>query len=429
MKLFFKVIILFMIIFNFKMPYVYNSVVLADLLVFFYYFFVRKSIPATYFYYRYTVIILIGTLVLAGINLAFTVLHGEFYSLMQRRLILEFFMLSSFIFSLPLFIENEEKEAYEKMTLLICYAFALQGLLHLTGYLYKPFGDFLYDLKGPEFKSFMENPSYGLAKFRGYALTGSIFFELPSAYGVACIMFFRLQLIEGQKYLSGFKAYAVFFFLIAGISLSGRTGFIGLFMGLFLYAVYSLDKFSKWVKNAWKIIVGVAFALAFFYLLLPPGKQKALNDEIFPFAFEAYYNWRDKGTFSTGSSDALIHGHYYELRSETLLAGHGIIANPSNNYKPTDAGYMNALVFGGVLYLLCLIIYQYLYFAAPLSINYRRQTKEEKHDFLCFLLLFAYMFILEYKAEAMGTQHITEVLYMAVGSSFLIKYYNQLENG
>ena len=429
MKLFFKVIILFMIIFNFRMPYVYNSVVLADLLAFFYYFFVRKSIPFTYINFRYNVVILIGTIIMVLINMSFTIFHGQYFFLFQKRLILQFFMLSSFIFCLPLFIENEENEAYEKMSVLICYAFALQGIIHLAGYLYTPFGNFLYDLKGPGFKAFMEDPSYGLAKFRGYALTGSIFFELPAAYGVACIMFFRLQLKEGQKYLSGFKAYIVLFFLIAGISLSGRTGFIGFFMGLLLYAVYSFDKFSKWVKNTWKLILGIAFALVFFYLLLTPRQQKSMNDEIFPFAFEAYYNWRDKGTFSTGSSDALIHGHYYALRGETLLAGHGTPASENIGYKPTDAGYMNAMVFGGVLYVLCLAIYQYLYFAIPLSVNYRRQTNEEKHDFLCFFLLFAYIFILEYKADALGTQHITEVLFMAVGSSFLIKYYYQLENG
>jgi hypothetical protein len=275
----------------------------------------------------------------------------------------------------------------------------------------------------------MENPEYGLSKFRGYALTGSIFFELPAAYGVACIMFFRLQLIEGQKYLSGLRAYTVLFFLIAGISLSGRTGFIGLSGGLLLYAVYSFDKFTKWIKNTWKIITGVAFALVFFYLLIGQKQRTSLTDEIFPFAFEAYYNWRDKGTFSTGSSDVLIHGHYYALENKALLTGLGAPSGVNNSYKPTDAGYMNAMIFGGVLYLLCLVIYQYLYFAVPLGINYRRRTKEEKFDFLCFLLLFAYMFILEYKADAMGTQHITEVLYMAVGSSFLIKYYYQLENG
>jgi hypothetical protein len=429
MKLFFKVIILFMIVFNFRIPYVYNSVVLADILVAFYYLFIRKSVPLTYFYFRYNATILIGTVVLLVINLAFTVLHGQYYFLLQKRLIIEIFMLMSFIFSLPLFIENEESEAYEKMSAIICYAFALQGLIHLAGYLYTPFGEFLYSIKPPGFKDFMENPEYGVDKFRGYALTGSIFFELPAAYGVACIMFFRLQLIEGQKYLSGLKAYIVLFLMIAGISLSGRTGFIGLFIGLFLYSVYSLNKFYSWGKDVWKVGLAVILSLTFFYLLITPKQRDALVNEVFPFAFEAYYNFRDKGVISTGSTDQLMQGHYYPLRNETLLAGHGNISDNISSYRHTDAGYMNALIFGGVLYLLSLIFYQYLYFAAPLALTNRKDTLENKQDFLCFFLLFVYMFILEYKADSMGTQHITEVLYLAIGSTFMIKHYYWLEHG
>jgi len=408
------------------MPYVYNSVVLADLIVVFYYLLMRKSVPFNYFYLRYNVIILAGTIILTGINIAFTVLHEQYFFTYDKRLILQFFMLSSFIFSLPLFIEDEEGEAYEKMSILICYTFALQGLIHLTAYLYTPLGEYLYSMKGEGFNSYMvEN---GIDKFRGYALTGSIFFELPAAYGVACIMFFRLQLIEGQKYLSGLKAYIILFLLIAGISLSGRTGFIGAFIGLFLFSVFSFNKFTTWVRNTWKLVLAIAFALTFFYFLITPGQRSRLSDEVFPFAFEAYYNYRDYGTLSTGSSDQL-EKHYFPLRDETFLAGHGTVSGQGGFYPGSDAGYINVIVFGGIPYFLCLCIYQYLYCAAPLFLTRRRDTQENKHDFLFFLSLFVYMFILEYKADALGTQHITEVLLLAAGSSYMIRHYYQLEHG
>ena len=428
MKLIFKVLILFLIVFNFRIPVVYNSVVLADILVLLYYMFMRGAISVKYFFLRYNVIVLIGTVIITIIYMAYTILHGQYNFAGEKRLVLQFFMLSSFIFSLPLFIENEEDEAYEKIFVLICYAFAAQGLIHLAGYLYTPFGDFIYTLKPAGFKDFMENPEYGIDKFRGYALTGSIFFELPAAYGVACIMFFRLQLIEGQKYLTGIKAYIVLFFLIAGISLSGRTGFIGAFLGLFLYSLYSFNKFTSWLKNTWKIVAAVIFVLVFFYFLISPGQRNRLTDEVFPFAFEAYYNLRDRGSLSTGSSDQLK-GHYFSIRDETLLLGHGNAAGFGNSYQHSDAGYMNALVFGGVSWLICLSIYQYLYSAIPLGITRRRDTPDNKHDFMCFLLLFIYMFILQYKADALGMQHITEVLQLAAGSTYMIKHYYQLENG
>jgi len=429
MKIVFKVIILFLIVFNFRIPVVYNSVVLADIFVLFYYLFVTKSISFKYFSLRYNVVVLIGTIVITIIYMAYTILHDQYNFAGQKRLTLQFFMLSSFIFSLPLFIdENEEGEAYGKIAALICYAFALQGLIHLAGYLYTPIGDFVYDIKGTAFKDFMENPELGIDRFRGYALTGSTFFELPAAYGVAGVLFFRLQLMEGQKYLSGLKAYIVLFLIISGISLSGRTGFIGLSLGILLYSIYSFEKFTSWVRNTWKIIAAIAFALVVFYFLLSPGQQKRLSDEIFPFAFEAYYNWRDYGTISTGSSDAL-QGHYFTIRDETLLVGHGNSAGMGNDYPHSDAGYMNALVFGGISWLVFLSIYQYLYVAGPLGIARRRETEEEKHDFMCFFLLFIYMFILQYKADTLGMQHITEVLLLAAGSSYMIKHYYQLEHG
>jgi hypothetical protein len=338
-------------------------------------------------------------------------------------------MLASFIFALPLLVENEESEAFEKITVIICYTFALQGFIHLAGFLFTPIGDFLYDIKPETFKAFIENPEYNIDRFRGYALTGSIFFELPAAYGVACILFFRLQLIEDQTYLTGVKAYIVFFLLVAGITLSGRTGFTGLAIGMFLYSIYSFNKFYAWGKNLWKIGIAVALSFGFFYLVITPNQRNAILNEVFPYAFEAYYNLRDRGTFSTESTDALMEGHYFQLRNETLVSGHGNISTHVIFYKHTDAGYMNALIFGGFFYLLALIIYQYLYFAAPLYNVRRRETIEERQDFLCFLLLFAYMFVLEYKADAMGTQHITEVLYIAAGSSFMIRHYYRQVHG
>jgi hypothetical protein len=411
------------------MPYLYNSVVLANIIVVIYYIFAEKKIPITYFFSRYSIIILIGTVCITLIDLAFTIFHGEYYFLHQKRLILQFFMLASFIFALPLFIEEKENEAIERVSTIICFAFALQGLIHLAGFLYSPLGEWVLSLKPKNFIDFIENPEYNIDRFRGYALAGSIFFELPAAYGVVCIAFFRLQLIKNQKYLSGIMTYVVFFFLIAGISLSGRTGFVGLFIGLFMYCFYSFSKLYSFWKSISKIGIAVIVTLIFFYFLLPAKQRNALEKEVFPFAFEAYYNYRDKGEFSTGSSDALAEWHYYPLENATLLVGHGNESGKITSYRYTDAGYMNALIYGGILYLLSLLIYQYLYFAAPLYSVRRLDTDEERHDFTYFFLLFAYMLTLEYKANALGTQHITEVLYFAIGSTYMIRHYFRLEHG
>ncbi|GHT53313.1 hypothetical protein FACS1894145_5340 [Bacteroidia bacterium] len=206
-----------------------------------------------------------------------------------------------------------------------------------------------------------------------------------------------------------------------GIALSGRTGFIGFFIGLLLYLIFSWKNSSLILKNIGKILGVFILLLGVFYGVLNSKQRQGFIDDLFPFAFEAYYNYRDNGTLNTGSSDALISWHYYPIQSETLIFGEGADSDHSREYRHTDAGYMNNLIFGGVFYVLCLIIYQGLYFVVPMSLARGNPSRQKQIDLCCFLFLYAYMFILEYKSVTMGTQHITEVLLLYAGITYIIE--------
>ena len=417
MKLLFKVILLFLIVFNFKIPIINYSATLTVILASLYFLIKRKAIPFTYFTYKYIVIILIGTLILSVINLSVTTLHGTPVSIVFRRLILQFYTLCCLIYCFPILIEKKT-EAWTDTMQVICFTFALQGAIHLSGFLFTPIGDFLLDLKSDEFKEFLFDPQRNIDKFRGYALAGSIFFELPAAYGVACIMFFRLQLIENQHHINGWKSFVVIFLLITGIALSGRTGFVGLFIGLCIYLLFMQNRLGVFIRNLGKyaLIIGIGFIA---YILLNPAQRQNLNEELLPFAFEAYYSYVETGKFSTKSTDALENYHYFSLEEETILKGHGVNSDDIAIYSHTDSGYMNNLIFGGILYLLCLIIYQSLYFISPLVIA----SKKSALDFTLFLALFGYVFLLEYKATSLGTQFLTEALFLFIGFTYLLKNY------
>jgi hypothetical protein len=283
-------------------------------------------------------------------------------------------------------------------------------------------GDWLFNFQSERIREMMLDPTRNIERFRAYSLTGSPFFELPAAYGLACVLFFRLQLDENQHFLTGWKSYVVMFLMLIGIALSGRTGFIGFFAGLLLYLIFSWKNSSLIFKNIGKILGVFILLLGVFYGILSSKQRQGFIDDLFPFAFEAYYNYRDRGTFSTGSSDQLIEGHYYPIRSETLIHGEGTDSDHARTYRHTDAGYMNNLIFGGVFYVLCLIIYQGLYFFAPMSLARGNPSRQKYIDFYCFLFLYAYMFILEYKAVSMGTQHLTEVLLLYAGVTYIIEY-------
>jgi len=420
MKFLFKVIIVFLIIFNFRLPMVYDSVVVAIIVTALYYLFGGQSISLTYFSRRYVVTILIATFLLLILIVFITVMHQVYWFLMAKRVVLVFFMLSALIFALPILIEDEST-AFRDAVLVICSAFAIQGFIHTLGFLIAPVGDWLFNFQTERIKEMMLDPSRNIDRFRAYSLTGSPFFELPAAYGVACILFFRLQLGKDKGFLTGWRSYVIMFFLVMGIMLSGRTGFVGFFIGLFLYIFFTWRD-SVIFKNIWKIFGVFILLVILFYAGLTSKQRESFIDDLFPFAFEAYYNWRDTGKFDTGSSDALVEGHYFTIPSETLLWGEGGDSGAVSGFGHTDAGYMNNLIFGGMFYLVFLIICQSFYILPPMRLAGAYASRQKRIDFYCFLFLFAYMFILEAKAPTLGTQHITMVLLLYAGITYIVEY-------
>jgi len=421
MKYLFKVILLFFVVFNFKFPVVHYSCTAAIFIAGIYYLFFNQSFTIKYFSNRYCAVILAGTLVLTFIDVLISNFHGNAVGGSYKRYLVEGWMLACLAFVLPILIDNEES-AFNEAIAVICGAFALQGLIHTLGFLIPPFGEFLVNFQSDVYRS-EGLSSDRMNYFRLYSLTGAPFFDLPAAYGFACIMFFRLQLVPNQNYLRGWKAFVVIVLMLLGISLSGRTGFTGFALGLAFYLYYNWSKFSTLWKNIIEIAGGYLCLLAVFYVALTPVQRNKIVDDVFPFAFEAYYNWRNNGKFGTGSSDQMMEYHYYHLETSTILWGESLGSVNLQRYHSTDAGYMNILIFGGIFYFLALIIYQLIYFWTPMKLARKDDSKNGKIDFFGFFILFAYFFILEYKGRALGYIHTAEVIVLYYGISYLSERY------
>jgi len=144
------------------------------------------------------------------------------------------------------------------------------------------------------------------------------------------------------------------------------------------------------------------------------------SEEVMPFAFEWYYNYRDYGKLTVASLEA-TEAQYFPLRDETLLKGHGVTVDGDVDYPHTDSGYMNNLIFGGIPYLFCLIIYQSLYFTRPISSAGARRGYYNRVDVALFLVLFLYIFMISYKTTAIGTLHTVMSLFIASGSAYLVQ--------
>ncbi|MDR0613536.1 MAG: hypothetical protein LBG45_08705 [Dysgonamonadaceae bacterium] len=425
MKLAIKITILFLIIFRFRLPVLFDTTILAMILSSLYYLFTRRALPFTCFFNRYVVTVMIGLLLLVWIVMFITVAHRAYDFFLLKIFGFQAIMLVAMIYAMPLLLEDDEEHAFERASLLVCYAFAVQGFIYLLGFFIPPFGDFLISMKQETVRDTLLSPTMHQA-FRGYALAGTIFFELPAGIGVTWILLVRLLTKEDQTWITGYKPYLLFVLFFIESMFSGRTAFIGLLMAAvmgFLLIRHSLARILKSVA----FVAVFAGLLAVAYAYVPDEQKMLLEEDIFPYAFEAWYTYEETGKVATRSSDALIHGHYYRLPDRTLLCGEGKFSKKGGGfYGDTDAGYMRNALFGGIPYILCLVIYQWLYFYRPLTISGRlRRTKEGYGDFMCFLTLFLYIFVLEYKGSALGIMNILEVLLFFICFSYMMRYYRR----
>ncbi len=417
-----KAIILFLIIFNFRIPGLYNSSVLSAILSFIYYISVRKSIPFYYFRQKYIILIFAGLIAINILSIFITISYGTFDYVLSKALILQFSMLCCLVFALPVLLEGHESNAFEHAAAIICYAFVIQSIIQLLGFLIPPFGDFLISIKPEKMQKILSTGAIKIY-FRGYALSGSPFFELPAGFGVAFILFFRLLLIDNQKKFTGYWIYIILFLLLFGSVLSGRTAFIGFSMGCIMSILLFSNFLDTIVKIIRKSILPIAVIITIYAFLITPKQRKSLLEDIFPFAFEIFYNYETSGQLTTDSSEA-IKNHYFILPPETYLHGDGRFEGENNSYyKNTDAGYMRSVLYGGIPFALCLMLYQSLYFINPLYISRNGNSWEDYADFLCLLALFIHLFFLEYKGLTIGTQNIMQVLLLFIGSSYMARFY------
>jgi hypothetical protein len=335
-------------------------------------------------------------------------------------------MLFALVFALPLLIDSDKPDAFEQAMAIICYVFTLQGCIQLIAFCIPAVGDFIIKMKPLDYQAYFErNPELS---FRGYSITGSPFFELPCGFGVAFILFFRILYIENQQYIKRYAKYILFALLLWGSMLSGRTAFVGLGLSLLMILFFTKKGSSLWLKILQFVLVfGIFFTIAVNFFV-PSFDKKNVLDEVLSFSFEFYYSYEEEGELSTVSTEGLKY-HYFPLSFETILHGDGrYLASQGGYYKGTDAGYMRMLLYGGIPFFICLLIYQYLYFRKPLLIARSGSRDDDRNDYICLLFLFLHLFILEYKSDTIANQNIMEVLLLFLGSSYMMRYYNKIDS-
>lgn len=408
----FKLLLLFLILFNFPIVYVWNSVFLSVFVSTACYIIRRRSIPLSYFYSSYCVRILTGLALIAAYSYALPLLYYTYDMGVYKVFFVQLYMLVALIYALPIIFEKVEGNSFEYTMVLIIYVFVLQGVISVVSFVFTPVSDFLLSLKDEVTLDRMEHVT-----FRFYSLCGNSFFDLPAGFGLAIILFFRIQFIKGQRYFTGLTKYAVFIVLLVGSCFTGRTSFVGVVLGVVTALLMSQDLVVKSVRAMRGLLICAAILLLVF-LFLGESRQRTLTEDVLPFAFEFLYNYQDKRGLTTESSD-ILKDMYFPLEYETLLKGDGkYMVGATEFYKRTDAGYMRQVLFGGIPFLLFLAVYQFLFFITPFRLAYR----VERNDLMLWAVLFVYIFILNYKGDALGRMQLYQALILLLGASYVRQY-------
>lgn len=207
-------------------------------------------------------------------------------------------------------------------------------------------------------------------------------------------------------------AYIIIFF---SILLSGRTGFLGIFISLIIL-FHNLVSNVVVIPNIRKFLVSIIILLLVTFNLifasLSTDFKELFIDKIAPWAFEMFINNQEGNGFETNSSNNLKE-MYFNVPLGTFLIGDGYYADPQDKslyYLGTDAGYMRQLLFYGIIGSSILYFFYLLIFYKLIKsiIKY-----VDKSTALMFLLIGLYYFFSHIKGDLlMGGDMPLKVLFL-----------------
>jgi hypothetical protein len=412
-----RVIIVFFILFNFPIPVVYNSAILAFLISLSVYIYDNKKLNELIriFSKKYVFTILLSLLFIIVLSFIPALLHRTFDFNIIKVLALQLFLLTVALFSFPILCsEDSDSRFYEILELLIL-AFLLQSVIQCFAF---------SNIQIRNFINFFQKESITDKEFggiRALALSGNPFFDLSAAYGLVYILFIKNILDKKGAKFNTINSI-VFLVLFVGTFFAGRTGFVGFSFAVVLY-LFNYRSFGKRLRSLLKLLFLItAFALI-IYLFIPASSKELIGETLLPFAFEFIYNYMDEGKFSTESTDVLS-TMYFPISWKTFLLGDGKYLQENGlYYMETDAGYMRQILFYGVFGLFVFIFYQLQFFRTAFKIiisNYKFNPRQSKSDFLFFGIILTYLMVIHYKGEVIGFLPITQIILFWICFSFIL---------
>jgi hypothetical protein len=305
--------------------------------------------------------------------------------------LIQFFIIiivSGFIFH----IAKESKEKISQYAAkLIVSIFVIQSCIEIAAFLSPKIAAFIHLF----YRADAIEQLSGYEGVRGLALTGSPGWGLAVGFALSVLFYVKIYVLDNKI---RFWNVIIGVFLVLGIFFAGRSGFIGLIMGVILYFISRSDIGLK-CRNILYALSYLCIMIAAVYMFFP-NFVELLVDRVFPFAFEFYYKYNASGVLQTNSTNILFRMWSVPVDYETYFIGTGFFTDPVSGryYMRVDVGYLRNLFFGGLAWCFLMVSYQAL-IGGMGCIIFKEISKKEK-VFIC--ILFASMLIFEAKAMALG---------------------------
>ncbi|WP_261289032.1 hypothetical protein [Serratia fonticola] len=344
-----------------------------------------------------------------------TIIYGKYdFSFTLRFLFQVVYLLFAILVTSVIYYIGLRKKKENFVELCILNAFLLQALIILTAFVSPTVRDII--------QLFQDDATVQIAAqysgIRGLALAGAQFFGLSVGFSIALILSTFLYVnnkISTLRYVSYFILFTVSIFFV------GRSGLLGSAISL-LYLIVALaydNKIKRVVKFLAFLSGTIAIGCVLFYLLAPVAVKDSVFNYLLPFAFEFIYNYLNKGTFATTSTNTL-EGMYFTINEITLLLGDGVYTNADNTYyMHTDAGYMRVILFGGIVSMILMFSYQ-LYL-----VNCIRKYFEYFHyngRNLFYIFMVVSLLIFQYKGEVIGFLAIMQIIFFILLSTLCLRF-------
>lgn len=222
----------------------------------------------------------------------------------------------------------------------------INSLISLLCIFIVPFRDIFYSYIGINELVY----SYRIqTRFSGFIFTGFSFLSTTNAFAAIIILVFIFDNKE-NVFFGFFKLLIILIHII----FVGRTGIIIFALGIIFYLFFSINKKDRRQVKRFRILIitfiPIILLVVFFFLDLE------LIVSTLNWAFEFFLNFAKSGEFSSSSTDELLAHHIiFPATSLNLLFGNGLF---SRDYVPSDIGYIQVLMGGGLIILFtCFSLY------------------------------------------------------------------------